>query len=61
MAPTPVYLIVEVPGVNVPLTTNGVAEPARVITLLEALKLPLAMVKTPSKSKLPAAEKVVPT
>ena len=55
------YLIVEVPGINVPTMAKGVPEPERVITLLEALKLPALIFKIPSTVKLPAAEKVVPT
>ena len=55
------YLTVEVPGVKVPLATNGVPEPERVIVRLEASKMPELIVKIEAIFISPAAVKVVPT
>ena len=57
----PVYLTVEVEGVNVPLMTNGVVEPERVMVLSNGSNVPVLIVKTEPTVKFPAAVKVVPT
>ena len=59
VADEPVYLIVEVPGVKIPLITNGVPEPERVIVLLEASKVPAEILRTLATFKSSAIE-IVP-
>ena len=55
VAAVPVYLRVEVEGVNVPLMIRGVPEPERVMVLLEALKLPAEILKILETAKSEAA------
>ena len=52
MALVPVYIIVEVPSVKVPVMTRGVPLPDRVIVLSEAFNVPAFMSSTPATERL---------
>jgi len=58
VSPLPVYFTVEVEQVNVPVLTNGVPVPDKVIVLSLASNSPLLMVKTLETVIFPAASKV---
>ena len=57
---TPVYLTVELEGVNVPARRKAVPDPAKVIMRFAASKLPALIVSTELTDRFPAAVKVVP-
>ena len=53
----PVYLIVEVEGVNVPVFTNGVPLPERVMVLLDPSRAaPVLIVRMPPTAVVPESD-----